>query len=283
MPATLLVPDIDYPDSDGKPMSDNTVQFRWIMRIKGNLDYIFYREPNVFVAGDHLIYPVEGQSKIRVAPDAYVAFGPEKKDRGSYKVWEEGGIFPQVVFEVWSPGNDDEELAKKMVMYEKYGAEEYYLIHPDEPVKTAGWVRVDARFERIKDLDGWVSPRLKVRFALSAEEWELYGLDGAKFLDIEALRVILTELRQNEKKLKEDARRERKQAAQALRRERDNVEKERKRAERAEVDASKERDKAQQAEADASKERDKAQQAESQRQLLAAKLRELGIDPDRLG
>ena len=268
MPATLLVPDIDYPDSDGKPMSDNTVQFRWIARIKGNLDCIFRHELSVFVAGDHLIYPVEGQSKIRVAPDAYVAFGPEKKDRGSYKVWEEGGIFPQVVFEVWSPGNDDEELAKKMVMYEKYGAEEYYLIHPDEPVKTAGWVRVDARFERIKDLDGWVSPRLKVRFELCEGEWWLYRPDGRPFEDIDAINEGRDAERRNAERSKAEA------------------DKQRKRRLKAEAAAKKEREKAaeglrearektQRAEADASKERDKAQ-------MLAAKLRELGIDPDEV-
>ena len=31
---------IDYPDSDGQPMSDNTVQFRWIVTIEGGLDTV---------------------------------------------------------------------------------------------------------------------------------------------------------------------------------------------------------------------------------------------------
>jgi hypothetical protein len=52
--------EIDYPDSDGKPMSDNTLQFEWIMRIKGGLDIVFANDPDVFVAGDLLWYPVRG-------------------------------------------------------------------------------------------------------------------------------------------------------------------------------------------------------------------------------
>lgn len=65
-----------------------------------------YRDnANVFIAGNHLIYPVEGDNKTRQAPDVYVEFGRPKQERGSYRVWEEGGIFPQVVFEVWSPHN----------------------------------------------------------------------------------------------------------------------------------------------------------------------------------
>lgn len=42
--------DIIYPDSDGKPMADNTLQFRWITTIKTNLDWLFADNPDVFVA-----------------------------------------------------------------------------------------------------------------------------------------------------------------------------------------------------------------------------------------
>jgi hypothetical protein len=30
-----------YPDSDGQPMADNTLQFRWIVLIKENLECVF--------------------------------------------------------------------------------------------------------------------------------------------------------------------------------------------------------------------------------------------------
>ena len=34
-------PAIVYPDSDGKPMAENTLQFRWIVTIKEGLDRAF--------------------------------------------------------------------------------------------------------------------------------------------------------------------------------------------------------------------------------------------------
>jgi hypothetical protein len=43
-----------YPDSDGRPMAENTLQYEWIVTIKGNLDALFCNDPNVFVAGDLL-------------------------------------------------------------------------------------------------------------------------------------------------------------------------------------------------------------------------------------
>jgi hypothetical protein len=52
-------PAIVYPDSDGKPMADNTLQFRWIGTIKEGLEQTFHDGPDVFVAGDLFWYPVE--------------------------------------------------------------------------------------------------------------------------------------------------------------------------------------------------------------------------------
>jgi hypothetical protein len=52
-------PNIIYPDSDGKPMADNTEQFRWIVTIQQNLDWLFADDPLVFIAEDLLWYPVK--------------------------------------------------------------------------------------------------------------------------------------------------------------------------------------------------------------------------------
>ena len=94
---------IVYPDSDGKPIADNTVQFRWIVTIQGGIAAEFGDDPNVFVAGDLLWYPIEGDNKTRIAPDIMTAFGRPKGERGSYMQWVEGGIAPQVVWEMLSP------------------------------------------------------------------------------------------------------------------------------------------------------------------------------------
>jgi hypothetical protein len=51
-------PQIIYPDSDGKPIANNTVQFGWIVEIQHNLNWMCADDPNVFVAGDLFWYPV---------------------------------------------------------------------------------------------------------------------------------------------------------------------------------------------------------------------------------
>ena len=49
-----IVPQIVYPESDNKPMADNTRQFTWIVKIKENLEILFKSNVDVFVAGDLL-------------------------------------------------------------------------------------------------------------------------------------------------------------------------------------------------------------------------------------
>jgi Uma2 family endonuclease len=185
MSATITPPPrsavIHYPDDDGLPMSDNTWQFNWILLLYSNLDVQYRENPQVFVAGNHLIYPVEGDNKLRQAPDVYVAFGRPKRERGSYQVWEEGGIFPQVIFEVWSPHNRLQQMEDKRDFYEKYGAEEYYIVYPEFPSHAEGWRREGGKLVRIPDLTRWVSPRLGIRFALNTGELTVFGPGGQPF------------------------------------------------------------------------------------------------------
>jgi Uma2 family endonuclease len=171
---------IIYPDSDGQPMSDNTKQFRWIVVVQQNLEWLFADNPQVFVAGDLLWYPVKGNPKLRQAPDVMVVFDRPKGDRGSYQQWNEDDIAPQVVFEILSPGNTLTEMNKKQVFYDRYGVEEYYLYDPERN-DLSGWLRSPERLDVIDPIANWVSPRLGIRFDLSGEELELIRPDGERF------------------------------------------------------------------------------------------------------
>ena len=180
-----------YPDDNGEPMSNNTDQFRLIVWIKENLELVFADDPNVFLASDLLWYPVEGNNKLSQAPDIMAVFGIPKGYRGSYQQWNEDNIAPQVAFEIWSPGNRLTPMMQKFQFYERYGVEEYYLYDP-EKLELIGWQRVEGKLEQIEQMDGWVSPRLGVRFQLSETGLEMFGPSGEPFVSF----VELDRLRQ---------------------------------------------------------------------------------------
>ena len=246
---TNITPTILYPDSDGQPIADNTKQFRWIVIIKENLELLFANDPNVFVAGDLLWYPVEGDNKIRQAPDAMVVFGRPKGDRGSYRQWVENSIPPQVVFEILSPGNRLKEMAKKLRFYERYGVEEYYVYDPDE-VELIGWLRSGEDLEIIEEMNGWFSPRLEIKFQVTSENLEIFSPSGERFLSY----VELAQLREQEK---QRANEEQQRAEQEYQR----AEQERQRADAAITQLEQER---------------------QRYQALEALLRERGINPEQL-
>lgn len=234
--------DVFYPESDGKPMADNTKQFRWIVVIEQNLEWLFADNPDVFVAGDLLWYPVEGNNRLSTAPDAMVVFGRPKGDRGSYQQWKENNLPPQVVFEILSPSNTPREMERKLLFYHSYGVEEYYVYDPDR-IQLEGWSRSeDGLLDRIESMSGWISPRLGIRFELGAE-LQLYRPDGTPFFSFAEINQMLDQERQ--------------------------------RAERAEQQLER-------AEQQAEQERQRAEQAEQRSQQMAERLRSLGIDPDTL-
>ncbi|WP_124978412.1 Uma2 family endonuclease [Aphanothece sacrum] len=233
---------IIYPEKDGKPMSDNTKQFRWIVVIKENLELLFADNPNIFVAGDLLWYPRQGDNKIRQAPDIMIVIGRPKGDRGSYRQWEEDNMAPQVVFEILSPGNRLLEMAKKFKFYEHHGIEEYYLYDPDK-IDLQGWLRQENELTVIEDIQNWVSPRLGIKFELNAETLAIFRPDGDKFLTF----VELGKLREQETKRADE--------------ERQRADEERQRANEFES---------------------QLQQEKEQRRILEEKLKELGIDLNNL-
>lgn len=173
---------ITYPESDGLPMANNTEQFHLLTTIEGNLEILFVDDPQVFVAGDLLWYPVEGDNKIRMAPDVMVALGRPKGRRGSYLQWLEEGSAPQVVFEIFSRDNRKQEMTEKFTFYERYGVEEYYLYDPTLG-RLQGWLRNEqGGLASIAKMNDWHSPRLGIHFVFSWLELELYYPDGSRFL-----------------------------------------------------------------------------------------------------
>jgi Uma2 family endonuclease len=262
--ARSLVPNaITYPDSDGKPMADNSLQFRWITTIEGNLEILFEDDPHVLVAGDMLWYPVEGANKIRTAPDVMVIFGRPKGDRGSYQQWREGAIAPQVVFEILSPGNTRKEMEEKFDFYTWYGVEEYYLYDPERG-HLKGWLRRTGMLEPIAEMRGWRSPRLGIRFELEELELSLYYPDDRPFLTFVEL---------------EQARRQAEQARQWAEKRADH---EATRAQQASARAEREAARAEREAARAEQERQRAEQEAAARRLAEEQVAHLEQELARL-
>ena len=100
---------------------------------------LFAAIQDVFIAGDLLWYHIQASKKC-CAPDIMVVFGRLKGYRGSYV--------------------------------------QYYLYDP-ETNNLQSWTRANKSLVAIVKINGWTSPRLKIRFVLTT--LEIYCPDGRLF------------------------------------------------------------------------------------------------------
>ena len=121
---------IEYPSSDGEPMSENQWQYVAMTDTVSALANHFIHRDDVFVAGDLLVYYRMNDNATRVAPDVFVVFGANGKHlRDSWIVWREGKA-PDFVMEVASPSTWRRDAAEKRDIYVEMGVSEYWRFDP---------------------------------------------------------------------------------------------------------------------------------------------------------
>ena len=155
--------EIIYPDTDGLPLPDNLLQEPFFIEVLATLK-AFLEGLDVLVSGNTLIYYVEGDPSLSVAPDCYVVFGVSRaallERHLTYRVWE-AGKFPDFVLEIGSPSTADNDLGPKRELYARLGALEYWRYDPTggehygEPLVGEYLEEGEyQRFEMMSDADG---------------------------------------------------------------------------------------------------------------------------------
>ncbi|BAZ15191.1 hypothetical protein NIES4071_70630 [Calothrix sp. NIES-4071] len=98
-------------------------------------------------------------------------------------------------------------MAKKFDFYQEHGVEEYYLYNPYTN-NLQGWLRANNLLKRIKKINNWISPRLKIKFVLTPLTLEIYYPDGRKFLtsvELDQRRLEAEQLAQLEQQQRQQA------------------------------------------------------------------------------
>ena len=132
----------EYPYSDGRILMEADPHANAIVEMRNKLRRHFAAVGNIYVAGSMAVYFREGDQQAVAAPDVFVVLGVEKRDRRSYKIWEEGGVVPALVIEVASPSTRRLDATSKQGAYERMGVTEYWRFDPDGsqiPQGLEGW------------------------------------------------------------------------------------------------------------------------------------------------
>jgi Uma2 family endonuclease len=120
---------IEYPESDGKPLGETDAHRREILAIIAMLEQYFAANSDVYISGNLMFYYEEGELGSVVSPDVFVVKGVPKGLRRTYKLWEEKHP-PAVVFEITSRSTRLEDKGNKRELYAMLGVHEYFLFDP---------------------------------------------------------------------------------------------------------------------------------------------------------
>lgn len=143
VPLVKTIP-IVYPESDGEPMGETEFHVLVLVGLLHTLRERYRGRPDVHVGGNLFMYFQQGDPTAVVCPDVFVAFGAAPGIRRTWKTWEEGGLFPQVIVELVSDESRSRDLGPKRGLYEVLGVRDYFVFDPagealDPPLR--GWRR----------------------------------------------------------------------------------------------------------------------------------------------
>jgi Uma2 family endonuclease len=160
----LVLPPTDLPEEDDAPMESAWHRMQMDLLIESLLYY--WRDRNDFFAGGNmfLYYSTEqAQSVIEnrpiyKGPDFFVVKGVDgSQPRDKWMVWSEGGRYPDLIIEFFSPTTAERDKGEKKQLYEQvFGTDEYFWYDPLTR-ELAGFGLVCGRYEpKEPNEHGWL-------------------------------------------------------------------------------------------------------------------------------
>ncbi|NER52696.1 MAG: Uma2 family endonuclease [Symploca sp. SIO1A3] len=236
---------IIYPEPDGSPMAESDPARDYLVYGVEALKLYFQNRKDVYVSGNLWLSYEQGVPDAVVCPDVFVVFGVENRPRRSYRVWQENGKTPDWVLEITSSSTHRKDEKEKPQTYAQMGVSEYFQYDP-----TGDYLKPRLKGRRLGKQGYQIltsEPNEKGILVFPSEvlglEMHLFADGRLRFLNPESGEYLRTPQESEQERLLEQQRAE--QERQRAEQEQQRAEQERQRAER-----------------------------------LAARLRELGIDPD---
>ena len=184
--------EIEYPESDGKPMAETDDHRDWMVTNIQRLQRR-YAGQHVYVSGNLLIYFVKGDPRKCVAPDAFVVKDCAPGRRRIFKIWEERRK-PNFALETTSRKTRREDAGPKKELYALLRVKDYFLFDPfGEWLKPPlqGFRLIKGEYKRIRpDAEGGITSReLGVRFLLENGDLAMFdAITGERLLSQEEWR-----------------------------------------------------------------------------------------------
>ena len=243
------VPPVDLIFDDGEPLESNRHRIGINVLIR-SLNQALASRNDFFAGGNMFVYYSTQQTKNKDfrGPDFFVVLDVDgTKPREGWVVWQEAGRYPDLIVELMSPTTAQVDLTTKKDLYEKtFHTRNYFVYNPFDPDSLLRWcLDSNQSYQELQRNErGWLwCSTLGFWLGTWSGTIDRNTCSWLRFYDSDFNLLLLPE-----------------------------------EAERERADAQQQRADTQQQRADTQQQRADTQQQRAER--LAARLKELGIDPD---
>jgi Uma2 family endonuclease len=143
---------IDLITDDGEPMESNNHRVSMNVLIQ-SLKYYWCDRQDFFVGGNMFVYYSANQVKNQdfKGPDFFVVLDVDGTiNRDAWIAWEEDSRLPDVVIELMSPSTAEVDLTTKKDIYErKLKTQDYFVYDPKDPSSLRGWKLINRRYQSL--------------------------------------------------------------------------------------------------------------------------------------
>jgi Uma2 family endonuclease len=130
---------------------ESDLHLQQITILIGCLERLWQQRTNYYASGNLTIYYNEEQLKKRdfCGPDFFVVLDTEKRPRKSWVVWGEGGKYPNVIVEILSPSTANIDRNKKKNLYQNTFRTPNYFWFDPESLELQGFRLIAGQYQAI--------------------------------------------------------------------------------------------------------------------------------------
>ena len=149
-----ILPEVTCPPTDlwsDEPPLESDLHLQQITILIGCLERLWQERNNYYASGNLTIYYNEEQLKKRdfCGPDFFVVLDTEKRPRKSWVVWGEQGKYPNVIVEILSDSTANIDRNKKKILYQNTFRTPNYFWFDPESLELQGFRLIAGQYQAI--------------------------------------------------------------------------------------------------------------------------------------
>ena len=149
-----ILPEVTCPPTDlwsDEPPLESDLHLQQITILIGCLERLWQQRTNYYASGNLTIYYNEEQLKKRdfCGPDFFVVLDTEKRPRKSWVVWGEQGKYPNVIVEILSDSTANIDRTKKKILYQNTFRTPNYFWFDPNTLEWQGFRLIEGQYQAI--------------------------------------------------------------------------------------------------------------------------------------